>query len=91
MNTDKLERAKCLIGQIETLNSELHSLFGNSDPAPITATAPIVAAPHAAAPSPSKKRNMTPKGRAAISAAAKKRWAAFHKAKPVHPVGEQKA
>lgn len=85
MNTDKLERAKYLIGQIETLNSELHSLFGNSDPAPITATAPL--APTAApSPSPSKskkkKRNMTPEGRAAISAAAKKRWAAFRKAYP---------
>lgn len=86
MNIEKLERAKELIRRIEGLNSDLHGLFGAPTPVSI---APDVrpGLKYGKEDAPPKKtktkktRNMTPEGRAAISAAAKRRWAAFKKAK----------
>lgn len=84
MDTNKLERAKSLIEQIETLNTELSGLFRSSAPAPVHVPAHAgipFSSPRAPKAKAKKVRNMTPEGRAAISAAAKKRWAAFKKAK----------
>ena len=90
MNT---ERAKELIEIIDNAKSELLAIFAGSKSQPAIGT--VVTSPPKAAttqlhkvpksiagPKAEKKtRNMTPEGRAAISAAAKRRWAAFKKAK----------
>ena len=98
MDTNTLNKAKELIGKIESLNDELSSLFKGVaspgvatihlkmvDPVPRSEVRQGRRAPTAleltAAKKTKKTRNMTPEGRAAISAAAKKRWAAFKKAK----------
>lgn len=89
MDTNTLNKAKELIGKIESLNDELANLFGGSKPAIDVRPglkygkedAPPTALELTAAKKTKKTRNMTPEGRAAISAAAKKRWAAFKKAK----------
>ena len=97
MDTNTLNKAKELIGKIESLNDELSSLFKG-------VASPGVAAIHLKmvdrvpvrpglkygkedAPKKTKKtRNMTPEGRAAISAAAKKRWAAWNKAQKARKI-----
>ena len=92
MDTNTLNKAKELIGKIESLNDELSCLFkGVASPGVATIHLKMVdpvrpglkyGKENAPPPKKTKKtRNMTPEGRAAISAAAKKRWAAFKKAK----------
>ena len=97
MDTNTLNKAKELIGKIESLNDELSSLFKGVvspgvatihlkmvDPVPVR---PGLKYGKEDAPKKTKKtRNMTPEGRAAISAAAKKRWAAWNKAQKARKI-----
>jgi len=66
MNTN---RARAILDQIEALQKEFLSLFQPQPPRPIP---PLGKA---------GKRQMTEAGRAAISAAARRRWAAWRKAR----------
>lgn len=85
MDTNTLNKAKELIGKIESLHNELSDLFtGIRYKANTVGVVPKLAMLGLGEPKKTrtkKTRNMTPEGRAAISAAAKKRWAAFKKAK----------
>lgn len=90
MDTNTLNKAKELIGKIESLHNELSDLFtGIRYKANTVGVVPQLFVSSSPRPDASPKtktktkktRNMTPEGRAAISAAAKKRWAAFKKAK----------
>lgn len=96
METSTLNKAKELIGKIESLYNELSDLFtGLRYKANTVGVVPQMAMFVSSSPRPGlkygkedappkktkKTHNMTPEGRAAISAAAKKRWAAFKKAK----------
>jgi hypothetical protein len=63
--------------RIEHLLDELRAEVGG--------TSPSVRATGQAKAQPSDKRTMSPAGRAAIRAALKRRWAAFHKGKAAAP------
>lgn len=64
----KLKRIVSLKTQIESLQSQLETLFAGASPKPLPAVA-------------KKKRKMSAAGRKKISLAAKARWAKFHAAK----------
>ena len=98
MDTNTLNKAKELIGKIESLHNELSDLFtGIRYKANTVGVIPqlfVSSSPRPGlkygkedAPKKTKKtRNMTPEGRAAISAAAKKRWAAWNKAQKARKI-----
>ena len=92
MDTNTLNKAKELIGKIESLHNELSDLFtGIRYKANTVGVVPQLGMLGLGGDKPKKTktkktRNMTPEGRAAISAAAKKRWAAWNKAQKARKI-----
>lgn len=90
MDTNTLNKAKELIEKIEGLHDELSDLFtGIRYKANTVGVVPQLAMLGLDKPKKTKTkktRNMTPEGRAAISAAAKKRWAAWNKAQKARKI-----
>ena len=90
MDTNTLNKAKELIGKIESLHNELSDLFtGIRYKANTVGVVPQMLELGGDKPKKTKTkktRNMTPEGRAAISAAAKKRWAAWNKAQKARKI-----
>ena len=85
LSSEQLQRIIDLKSQIEALESELESVLGGS--------APRRGRPPGSAKGPGRpkgKRRMSAAGRAAIAAAARKRWAQYRGDKPAKTVGKKK-
>ena len=87
LTPQQLRKAADLKERIDGLQNELNSVLGGEVPVPAQAA---MAAPDMPRKGRRRRRKLSPKGRAAISAAAKARWAAMRLGKK-SPKGDGRA